>query len=53
MKKVIELTFSKQTKGTFVYSSDADGAIIKSVYLTRAEMPEVAPAAVTITVEVS
>ena len=51
MKKRIELKFSKETKGTFVYKTDDEDSPISSLYLMKSHMPSEAPKKVTVTVE--
>ena len=51
MKKQIELKFSKETKGTFVYKTDDENSPISSLYLMKSHMPSEAPKRVTVTVE--
>lgn len=51
MKKQIELTFSKETKGTFVYAATEENSLVTNLYLMKSEMPAEAPKRVTITVE--
>ncbi len=50
MNKQIELTFSKETKGTFVYKSTDEDSLITNLYLMKSQMPEEAPKTVTVTV---
>jgi hypothetical protein len=47
------LTFSKSTKNTHVYASDAPDAPIPSVYIKRAALPAQAPASITLTITVN
>ena len=51
MNKQIELTFSKETKGTFVYKTEDKESPINSLYLMKTHMPAEAPKSVTVTVE--
>ena len=51
MNKQIELTFSKETKNTFVYKAKDENSLVKSVYLEKSQMPAEVPKSVTITVE--
>ena len=51
MKKKIELIFSKETKGTFVYKTDEEDSPISSLYLMKSHMPSEAPKKVTVTVD--
>jgi hypothetical protein len=51
MNKQIELTFSKETKGTFVYKTKDEDSPISSLYLMKSHMPAEAPRRVTVTVE--
>ena len=50
MSKQIELTLSKETKGTFVYASIEDNSLITTLYLQKSQMPAEAPKRVTVTV---
>ena len=50
MRKQIELTLSKETKGTFVYASIEENSLITSLYLQKSEMPAEAPKRITVTV---
>ncbi len=43
MTKQIQLILSKETKGTFVYASVDDNAVITSLYLQKSQMPVEAP----------
>ena len=51
MNKQIELIFSKETKGTFVYKTDDEDSPISSLYLMKSHMPSEAPKKVTVTVD--
>jgi hypothetical protein len=51
MSKQIELTLSKETKGTFVYASIEENSLITNLYLKKSQMPAEAPKKVTVTVD--
>ena len=51
MSKQIELTLSKETKGTFVYAAIDENSLITNLYLMKSHMPAEAPKKVTVTVE--
>ena len=51
MSKQIELTLSKETKGTFVYASIEENSLITNLYLMTSQMPAEAPKKVTVTVD--
>jgi hypothetical protein len=51
MSKQIELTLTKETKGTFVYASTDENPLITSLYLQKSQMPAEAPKKITVTVE--
>ena len=51
MNKQIELTYSKETKGTFVYKSKDEDSLVTNLYLMKSHMPAEAPKKVTVTVE--
>ena len=51
MSKQIELTLSKETKGTFVYASIEENSLITNLYLKKSQMPAEAPKRITVTVE--
>ncbi len=51
MNKQIELTFSKETKRTFVYKTKDEDSLITSVYLVKSQMPADIPRKITITVD--
>lgn len=52
MKEVdIKLDYFKSTKGTHVYKTEEQGALIKSVYLSREAMPIAPPLDIEITVK--
>lgn len=51
MKKQMELTLSKETKGTFVYAANEENALITNLYLMKSQMPAKAPKKITVTVE--
>jgi hypothetical protein len=51
MSKQIELKFSKETKGTFVYKSMDKDSLITNLYLMKSQMPAEVPKRVTVTVE--
>lgn len=40
---VIQLTFSKSTKGTHVYAAKDEAAVITGVYIKRTAMPATPP----------
>jgi hypothetical protein len=50
MSKQIELTLTKETKGTFVYASTDENPLITSLYLQKSQMPAEAPKKITVTV---
>ena len=50
MSEKIELTLSKETKGTFVYASIGENALITNLYLQKSQMPAQAPKKVTFSV---
>jgi len=50
MNKQIELTFSKETKRTFVYKTKDEESLITSVYLIKSQMPADIPRQITVTV---
>ena len=50
MSKQIELTLSKETKGTFVYASNEENSLITNLYLKKSQMPADAPKRITVTV---
>ena len=51
MSKQVELKLTKETKGTFVYGSAEDDALITTLYLQKSAMPAEAPKVITVTVE--
>jgi hypothetical protein len=51
MNKQMELTLSKETKGTFVYASIEENPLITNLYLMKSQMPAEAPKKITVTVE--
>ena len=51
MSNQLELTLTKQTKGTFVYASKDESPLITSLYLQKSQMPAEAPKKITVTVE--
>ena len=51
MKKQIELTLAKETKGTFVYKPTEEDSLLTSLYLVKSQMPAEAPRRVIVTVE--
>ena len=53
MSKQIELTLTKETKGTFVYAPKDENPLITSLYLQKSQMPAEAPKKITVTVEVN
>ncbi len=50
-EKTLTLKFVKSTKGTHVYGDDSDDAIIPSVYIKRAGLPNTPPASITLVVK--
>jgi hypothetical protein len=48
--KQIELTLSKETKGTFVYATIEENSLITNLYLKKSQMPAEAPKKITVTV---
>ena len=50
MSKQIELTLSKETKGTFVYAAIEESSLITNLYLKKSQMPAEAPTNITVTV---
>ena len=50
MSKQIELTLTKETRGTFVYKPNEEDPLIKSLYLMKSQMPTEAPKKITVTV---
>jgi hypothetical protein len=51
MNKQVELTLTKETKGTFVYKPKDENPLITSLYLMKSRMPAEAPKKITVTVE--
>ena len=51
MNKQIELTLTKETKGTFVYASKDENPLITNLYLMKSQMPAEAPKKITVTVD--
>ena len=51
MNKQLELTLSKETKGTFVYTSKDENPLITNLYLMKSQMPTEAPKKITVTVD--
>jgi hypothetical protein len=51
MSKQVELTLTKETKGTFVYKPKAENPLITSLYLMKSQMPAEVPKKITVTVE--
>ena len=49
----IKMTQGRETKGTYVYKNDDDGASIRSLYITKAAFKGDAPEMITVTVEES
>ena len=49
MKKVIEMTYKKSTKGTHVYESDSE-ACVTTIYIKKIGMP-IAHEMITVTIE--
>ena len=50
MSEKIELTLSKETKGTFVYASIEENVLITNLYLQKSQMPTQAPKKITVSV---
>lgn len=50
MGKLIDLTLSKETKGTFVYASGEENAVITNLYLQKSQMPAEAPKRITVSI---
>ncbi len=50
MNKQIDLTLSKETKGTFVYASIEENSLVTNLYLQKSQMPTDAPKRITVTV---
>jgi hypothetical protein len=46
----VTLTFSKETKNTFVFVDQEDGAVIPSLYVRKEAFPNGAPDSITVTV---
>lgn len=51
MQKQVELTFTKSTKGTHVYSTDKTDAAVQSLYIKRDSLPSKPPATITLTID--
>lgn len=51
MKKIIEMNYTKSTKGTHVYSTDEPDAAVSSIYIKRSGLPTEAPANITLTID--
>ena len=51
MKKTINMEWSKSTKGTHVYSSDAPDAPVSSIYIKKSGLPSEAPKKLTLTID--
>ncbi len=51
MNQQIELTFSKETKRTFVYKTKDEESLITSVYLMKSQMLADIPRKITLTVD--
>ncbi len=51
MNKQIELTYSKETKRTFVYKSKDRDSLITNLYLMKSQMPAEVPKRVIVNVE--
>lgn len=51
-KQFVELTYKKETPGTFVFSNENEGCIVPSVYIKKAAFPKGAPKSIKITIEV-
>ncbi|MFT5484487.1 MAG: hypothetical protein ACI9GW_003152 [Halieaceae bacterium] len=50
MNKQVDLTLSKETKGTFVYAAIEENSLISNLYLKKSQMPAEAPKRITVTV---
>lgn len=48
----VEMTLSKQTKGTFVYSADDDDAAVTTVYVRKSGFTSDPPDEITLTITV-
>ena len=47
----IKMTKSRDTKGTYVYKNDDDGAAIRSLYITKSAIKDEAPAEITVDIK--
>lgn len=52
MEISVKLDFKKSTKGTNVYSTDEEGAAVKTLYIQKDAMPMVPPKQFTVTITV-
>ena len=48
----ITFSFKKETKGTYVYASDAADAPVTQIYVRKDALPQGAPATITVTITV-
>ena len=51
MKKTIEMSWTKSTKGTHVYANDEPDSPVSSIYIKRSGLPSETPANITLTVD--
>lgn len=47
----ITMTKARDTKGTYVYKNDDDGAAIRSLYITKSAVKDEAPASITVEIK--
>ena len=46
----VELTFSKSTKGTHVFTADQDGAAVTTLYVLKSALANTPPPRITLTI---
>ena len=52
MKKIaIGMTYTKDTPGTHVYNAGDKTAVVPTIYIKKAAMPDGAPATIMVTIE--
>lgn len=52
-KITVKLTKDRETKGTYVFKSDADNTPVPSIYIRKSAFSGDAPQAITLTIEES
>jgi hypothetical protein len=49
--QTVVMALTKQTKGTYVYASDAEGAVCTQLYLRKEQVGKEVPAIIKLTIE--